>query len=1818
MRKEMTMVEYRYNPKLIIKLLFLCVVIIITAVSSGNAQTITLRTIDAGPYSPGSSIAVPFSINDASGCINQNNTFSLYISSTPGGAPDTQIGTFSGFYNTFVNGTLPSTLAAGSYNIEVRASSPAIVTSRASINVIAGTALSAKITSQSISSSSQDVFGNCNGRAGSFDFLNQSTPGSVVTAVFYNELSQATENTLTLNPSASFPAATSHYTILVKATNSGITATKAYALINNVVNTSFGATGSNTVCLINGKGTLVYNMDISSANGLQKNYPGNIYSVDWGDGRNTKYTYCQINASGGQITHDYTTASCGIQSNGHMNVFPVNILVTSPFCGSVGTQVTSYAKVLQPPTNSFTGNSAYACLNVPVAFTNTSFPGDDATSLTSNCRNSNAKYSWYVDGQLQGTNMSLSDKFAYTFTTTGTHTVLLKLQQSGDGCGAADYSGTVCVEAAPKPKFSLSDSVFCSSSVITPNDLSVVDNSCSGSIHGYTWTVTGPAPVAYAGGTNANSKQPQFKFSTAGTYKVMLSINAPCGPVNTPTQNIIINTNPVAKLAADNEFCGKMQLFTFDDKSQLTQATLTGTTLAQADTYTWAVTGGTYSFQNGTDANSKYPQILFADYGAYTVTVTHKNTCGSVTATQKLSFKQSPTVNAGPNQTGICPGNTVTLAGTITGPVPQSYGWIGGTGTFTPDRNTLNAVYTPSAAEIAAGQVKLTLQASTNNPKPCDVVTSDVLITINPTNNITSAASKTICTGNPVAYQPVATIAGSTFTWTASATANASGFMASGTDMINDVITNTDAVNNAVVTYTITPVSNGCNGVPFTYKVTVTPNPVVTATLTNATICSGINAGIVLTSNLPGTTYTWTSTASTGVTGNTNQSTPVSVAKIDEVLNTTATTTASTVTYIITPISANGCTGTPVTVTVNILPPPVQANAGTNDVICNSPVYVLNGNAPAPSTGKWSQVSGSSAGVTFADATQPNTTVSGLVGGQQYVFRWTITGASTCAPSTSDVTITDLPAITSSISFNQPQVCQGQTITVLGTNPTGGNKTYTYAWQSSTDNVNWNPVSGQSGINLTILVTNTIWYRQIVTSGPCSSISNNVQINVLPPIASNTITADQTICANNQPALLTGSQATGGGTTYSYQWQNSVDNGKTWTDIPGANAISYQPPVLAVSTLYRRTISTQVCTGPFQNSSNAVSITVNPSAKANYVFITDKSCTPFVIDSHNIAATDYPDRNAQYTWYANSVAIGTGLAFPGYTINTDGQSVDIKLVATNKFNCGDDVFTHTFSTTKEVTAAITQSVASGCGPLTVNFTNASSPISNASFVWDFGNGAKSTVINPGNVVFQPDPSGKDITYTVTLTANTACGIKTTTTKVLVHNSPKTIITPDNVVGCSPFTVNMINRSVGGGATYVYDFGDGSPVQTVPDTQTVHHTYTSTKNQNFTIKATAQSACGIGITQSYTVSVSPNTVVPALVVDAPQLAGCAPWQVTFHNNTTGATSYEYDFGDGSPVIVSNAVPELINHTFLKGGTYTVRLKATNSCSTNYATQVITVYPQPEPEFTANITQACTRATVTFTNKTPAANTYIWDFGDGTTSTAVNPTHTFDYTHSPYTVTLTAMANLGCPGSIVKKSYITIAAPPLAEFTAKDSVIAYPDKNFLFTDRTSRSTPVTWMWSFGDGQTSSKQNPEHTYADTGAYKVRLIVYNIHGCADTVVHHVRITGTPGQMYLPNAFMPNSSNRDLATFKAIGSGIKEMQLRIYNTFGQLVWQTNKLNAQGQPTEGWDGTIRGQLAQQGVYIWEASATFMNGLEWRGMSYNGSAPKRSGTLNLVR
>jgi len=268
------------------------------------AQTITIGNV-SGTYGQGSTIAVPFHINDASGCIPQNNIFSLYISDNTGNfTAAAAVDTLHNFYATFFNYTIPVTALSGTYKFMIKAASTGnpTISSVASgpITVNATTGIQAGISSASINTSFPNIFGSCTGSAGGqFIFSNSSSVlATSVTASFFNELSQTTEasNVSLLSP-YTFTAKEANYTITVTATNaSGTTGTQAYQLINNTVTSTIGTSGNPTVCLSAGNDTLSYKID-TSANGIKNNYPGNVYTFTWGDGSppNT-YTECQIKA----------------------------------------------------------------------------------------------------------------------------------------------------------------------------------------------------------------------------------------------------------------------------------------------------------------------------------------------------------------------------------------------------------------------------------------------------------------------------------------------------------------------------------------------------------------------------------------------------------------------------------------------------------------------------------------------------------------------------------------------------------------------------------------------------------------------------------------------------------------------------------------------------------------------------------------------------------------------------------------------------------------------------------------------------------------------------------------------------------------------------------------------------------------------------------------------------------------------------------------------------------------------------------------------------------------------------------------------------------------------------------------------------------------------------------------------------------------------------------------------------------------------------------------------------------------------------------
>ncbi|MDD1661388.1 MAG: PKD domain-containing protein [Methanomicrobiales archaeon] len=235
------------------------------------------------------------------------------------------------------------------------------------------------------------------------------------------------------------------------------------------------------------------------------------------------------------------------------------------------------------------------------------------------------------------------------------------------------------------------------------------------------------------------------------------------------------------------------------------------------------------------------------------------------------------------------------------------------------------------------------------------------------------------------------------------------------------------------------------------------------------------------------------------------------------------------------------------------------------------------------------------------------------------------------------------------------------------------------------------------------------------------------------------------------------------------------------------------------------------------------------------------------------------------------------------------------------------------------------------------------------------------------------------------------------------------------------------------------------------------------------------------------------------------------------STGNPTSWAWDFGDGASSTEQNPT-----HVYKLEGSYDVTLTVTNSYGSdtikktasatdcvNGATGYITVGRSPAADFLGVPVSGKEPLTVAFTDKSLGSNirTYLWNFGDGSTSTDTNPSHTYTAVGA-YTVTQT-VTNVFGTDTATKAEYIHVGIGPNAEFVGTPQTGNLP-LAVTFTDM-STGNPATWSWNFGDGGASAAQNPSHTYSKAGVYSVSLTVTNSFG-RDTETKSAYInTGMP-----------------------------------------------------------------------------------------------------------
>ncbi|MEA3478434.1 MAG: PKD domain-containing protein, partial [Bacteroidota bacterium] len=256
------------------------------------------------------------------------------------------------------------------------------------------------------------------------------------------------------------------------------------------------------------------------------------------------------------------------------------------------------------------------------------------------------------------------------------------------------------------------------------------------------------------------------------------------------------------------------------------------------------------------------------------------------------------------------------------------------------------------------------------------------------------------------------------------------------------------------------------------------------------------------------------------------------------------------------------------------------------------------------------------------------------------------------------------------------------------------------------------------------------------------------------------------------------------------------------------------------------------------------------------------------------------------------------------------------------------------------------------------------------------------------------------------------------------------------------------------------------------------------------------------------NVTINVDSPRALFSMDSNTGCDLVVVNFTNNSIGADTYTWNFGDGSPE--DNSVNP--THTFDNLTTtiqyFNVKLIAESAGGCiDSVMQVVTVYPTVEAAFTITPDTICHGDAPVQLAAQPGGSAYHWDFGDGNSGYAGNvTTHSFtNITENiiTRTVTLTTESFYGCTDVATRD--IVIYPAPVPEFSPNPASQTWPNNQVQFINQTNAGT-WTYLWNFGDGNTSAEFEPTHTYGVPGTYMVTLEVSNDR-CSGTVSHNVEI---------------------------------------------------------------------------------------------------------------
>ncbi|WP_336517029.1 PKD domain-containing protein [Pollutibacter soli] len=1154
-------------------------------------------------------------------------------------------------------------------------------------------------------------------------------------------------------------------------------------------------------------------------------------------------------------------------------------------------------------------------------------------------------------------------------------------------------------------------------------------------------------------------------------------------------------------------------------------------------------TGGIFRWTgpNGFISTSQNPVIQNAGVnasGLYTVT-REVNGCLSVPASVTVTVNQTPSITQITSNSPICEGNPLQLSATVAGNLSLKYSWSGPDNFTSDERQPLLQVTKTSSAgeyrlkiennaggcsdsdrvQVVIKQVPQITDIVSNDPATCNsssgsiqlkglkgsttyqikykrngvqitnvlqsnatgvlelinlnaATYSDFIITLdgcssdtagpvvlsdpNPPAKPVAGNDQEVCTGGNVNLTVSGAPAGAIYTWTGPA-----GFTS---NLQNPSIPSATLANGGI--YTVFVTVSGCVSPSDTVVLTVHPTPENISVKNNGPVCAG--ADVLLSASASGAgnlSYLWS-----GPDGfSSTEQNPKIIAAAEK----------NAGTYTVKIIGEKGnCSVTGNTQVIIHKLPRITGSRFNHPTSC------------ASSTGSIT-LSGLDANTNYRVSYKKNGIAQSAEIISNALGELTITSLSSGAYTDVQVTLNNCPSnVAGPFTLSDPNpplpptalsngpVCAGATIqlNVSGVADAG----ITYAWTGPQNFIS----TDKSPVIPNVTLENQGEYRVTVTVNNCTSQPGKtvVVINPLPVAPKVQSPVEYCIGATASPLTAEALPA------HQLRWYTTEIGGTNLPQTPTPSTLQTGNADYWVSQ-----VSDKGCEGPRQK----ITVIIRPDAKAAISVPVDTACTPFVI---SIANTSPAGINSNYHWFADQTQLNSGVQFPGYTLNKPDDSVTITMVAVSVFGCKTDTVRHEFYTKPVPVPSFTISDSIGCGPLTVRITNTTPEMNRFSFLWDFGNGIKTNVAQPGDIIFPPDPDFGDTTFTIRLKAFAGCDTVILQKTVLVKSKPKSLFTPDKSFGCSPMRVVFTNISRGNDMNFIWDFGDGQRTETsVADT--ISHTFFSGTKDTFFVKLISRNSCGSD-TMQYAIAIAPNNIRIDMAVNATELSGCLPHTANLINNSRGASLFKWDFGDGTTHTSTKNI-DTVRHTYLKEGIYIVRLNASNGCSDTSTTETIKVFSTANAAFTTQTINSCSGDSVRFINQSDSADSYLWQFGDGQQTFNKNPVHFFK-APGTYNVKLTTFRQnpdgFSCSDTAVQTIIVTQKIP--------DGVLIYEGGNKCVTAGVRfeyrGNFTDTLIWNFGDATTikTTETIVFHQYTTPGKFVPSLLIISANVCSMSIV--------------------------------------------------------------------------------------------------------------------